>query len=67
VRRNDVASRAPSPGVQTKPHFAPPRGWPRGNARIGGIRWAYVEGALARVRAKKMSEPRNPINWLLAP
>jgi hypothetical protein len=26
-----------------------------------------VEGALTRVRAKKMREPRNPINGLLAP
>jgi hypothetical protein len=61
------ASRALSPDVQAKPRVAPPRGWPRENARIGGIRWACVEGALTRMRAKKMREPRNPINRLLAP
>jgi hypothetical protein len=67
VRWNDATSHAPSPGVQTKPRFVPPRGWPRENARISGIRWAYVEGALTRMRAKKMRELRNPINRLLAP
>jgi hypothetical protein len=64
---NDAASRAPLPGVQAKPRVAPPRGWPCGNARIGGIRWACVEGALTRVWAKKKREPRNPINGILAP
>jgi hypothetical protein len=34
---------------------------------LGGIRWAYVEDALKRIWAKKMREPRNPINILLAP
>jgi hypothetical protein len=60
------ASRAPSPDVQAKPRVAPPRGWPRENALIDGIRWACVEGALMRMRAKKMREPKNPINRLLA-
>jgi hypothetical protein len=45
----------------------PPRGWPRGNARFGGIPRACVKGALTRVRAEKMREPMNPINGLLAP
>jgi hypothetical protein len=44
-----------------------PRGWPRGNARIGGIPRACVEDALMRVRAEKMKEPTNPINVLLGP
>jgi hypothetical protein len=45
----------------------PPRGWPCGNARFGGIHRVCVEGALTRVRAEKMRESRNPINGLLAP
>jgi hypothetical protein len=65
--RNDTASRAPSLGVHAKPRVVPPRSWPRGNARFGGIPRACVEGALTRVRAEKMREPRNPINGLLAP
>jgi hypothetical protein len=42
------------------------KGWPRGNARISGIPRICVEDALTCVRAKKMREPRNPINGLLA-
>jgi hypothetical protein len=52
VRGNNAASRAPSPGVHAKPPFTLPRRWPRGNARIGGICWACVRGALTRVWAK---------------
>jgi hypothetical protein len=66
VPRNNAASRAPSPGVQAKPRVAPPRGWPHGNARFGGIPRACVEGALTRVQAEKMRSPeiQSTTSWL---
>jgi hypothetical protein len=50
-----------------KASLCAPQTLPRGNARIGGIHRACVEGAFTRVWTKKKREPRNSINRVLAP
>jgi hypothetical protein len=69
VPRNDAMSRAPSPGVQAKPRVTPPEAGPVEtlDSEVSPGPRACVEGALTRVRAEKLREPRNLINGLLAP